>query len=59
MPEQAALVRDLVYRLFTICERQSRAQEALAYNNLIGVWSELTRLTGSESEGETVQSSLF
>jgi len=35
----AEVVRDLAYRLYTICERKGWAQEALAYNMLITSWS--------------------
>ncbi|NLG97281.1 MAG: DUF1156 domain-containing protein [Chloroflexi bacterium] len=31
-------VRDLAYRLYTVCERKGWAQEALAYNMLVVAW---------------------
>lgn len=37
-------VRDLLYRLYTVCERQGWAQEALAYNSLVTVWTRITDL---------------
>jgi len=37
--------RELCYRLYTICERKKRAQEALAYNSLVQSWSEILRLS--------------
>jgi putative DNA methylase len=37
----AEVVRDLAYRLYTICERKGWAQEALAYNMLITSWSDI------------------
>lgn len=37
-------VRELCYRLYTLCERKKRAQEALSYNALAQSWTELTRL---------------
>jgi len=50
--------RELCYRLYTICERKKRAQEALAYNSLVQSWSEILRLSkekasqGDEKHGE-------
>lgn len=35
----ADVVRDLAYRLYTICERKGWAQEAQAYNMLVTSWS--------------------
>ena len=37
----AEVVRELAYRLYTICERKGWAQEALAYNMLITSWSHI------------------
>ncbi len=37
----AECVRDLAYRLYTVCERKNWAQEALAYNSLALSWSEV------------------
>jgi putative DNA methylase len=39
MPARAEAVRALAYRLYTLCERQGWAEEARAYNELIGSWS--------------------
>jgi putative DNA methylase len=39
--------RELAYRLYTLCERKKRAQEALAYNGLVQSWPEITRLARS------------
>lgn len=41
---QAEIARELCYRLYTICERKKRAQEAMAYNALVQSWPEVTRL---------------
>jgi len=38
----AGVVRDLAYRLYTICERKSWAQEALAYNMLVTSWPRIS-----------------
>jgi putative DNA methylase len=37
-------VRDLAYRLYTLCERKGWAQDALGYNSLVVVWSRLKEL---------------
>jgi putative DNA methylase len=34
----------LCYRLYTLCERKKRAQEAMAYNALVQSWPEIVRL---------------
>jgi putative DNA methylase len=36
---KAEAVRQLAYRLYTLCERQRRAEDARAYNELITSWS--------------------
>lgn len=41
---QADMARELAYRLYAICERKKRAQEALAYNALVQSWPEIARL---------------
>lgn len=40
----AETARELAYRLYTICERKKRAQEALSYNALVQSWPEISRL---------------
>ena len=37
-------VKDLCYRLYTLCERKKRAAEALSYNSLVQSWPEISRL---------------
>ncbi len=44
---QAETARELCYRLYTLCERKKRANEAMAYNGLVQSWPEITRLAGS------------
>ncbi|MNJ23096.1 hypothetical protein D3C77_174740 [compost metagenome] len=39
MPDKIAAVNALMYRLYTLCERQGWAEEARAYNELQGAWS--------------------
>lgn len=41
---RAETARELAYRLYTLCERRKRAQEALAYNSLVQSWPEILRL---------------
>jgi putative DNA methylase len=43
---QAEAARELAYRLYNICERRKRAQEAQAYNGLVLSWLEIVRLAG-------------
>ena len=40
-------VRQLAYRLYTVCERKGWAEEAGAYNRLVIAWPELARLSTS------------
>ncbi|SJM93604.1 hypothetical protein CRENPOLYSF2_3430001 [Crenothrix polyspora] len=39
MPERSDAIRQLAYRLYTLCERKGWAEDARAYNELIGAWS--------------------
>ena len=39
MPERSASIRQLAYRLYTLCERKGWAEDARAYNELIGSWT--------------------
>jgi putative DNA methylase len=41
---KAEVARELAYRLYTICERKKRAQEASSYNGLVKSWPEIMRL---------------
>ena len=47
---RADAARELAYRLYVLCERKKRAQEALTYNALVQSWPEIQRLA---SERET------
>jgi putative DNA methylase len=47
---ESETARELCYRLYTLCERKKRANEAMAYNALVQSWPEIARLareTGS------------
>lgn len=39
MPQRAEPVRNLAYRLYTLCERKGWAEDARAYNELITSWT--------------------
>ncbi|MFZ7125120.1 MAG: DUF1156 domain-containing protein [Desulfobacterales bacterium] len=41
---KADTARELAYRLYSLCERKKRAQEALSYNSLVQSWPEIQRL---------------
>jgi putative DNA methylase len=41
---RAETARELAYRLYVVCERKKRAQDALAYNALVQSWPEIARL---------------
>ncbi|MBK8482299.1 MAG: DUF1156 domain-containing protein [Proteobacteria bacterium] len=51
------IARDLAYRLFDVCEKKKRSQEALAYNALVLGWPELARLAREGARGQ--QATLF
>ena len=38
MPDRSEQIRQLAYHLYTVCERKSWAEDARAYNELIGSW---------------------
>jgi putative DNA methylase len=38
MPEKGEYIRQLAYHLYTLCDRKKRAEDARAYNELIGAW---------------------
>ena len=42
------LARMLAHRLYAVCDRQQRPAEALAYNTLVGSWSEIAFLAREE-----------
>jgi len=55
----AETARELAYRLYTLCERKKRAQEALSYNGLVQSWSEITRLARESGKPRAEQGALF
>ena len=38
MPNRSEGIRQLAYRLYTLCERKGWAEDARAYNELIAAW---------------------
>jgi putative DNA methylase len=56
---KAELARELAYRLYTLCERKKRAQEALAYNALVQSWPEIVRLASEKGRAQPQQEALF
>ncbi|MDX2181399.1 MAG: DUF1156 domain-containing protein [Bryobacteraceae bacterium] len=42
--DKAEVARELAYRLYTVCERKKRNQDALSYNALVQSWPEILRL---------------
>jgi putative DNA methylase len=56
MPARAEPMRALAYRLYTLCERKGWAEEARAYNELVGAWSSIEQasadagIVGSQSQ---------
>lgn len=55
---EAEIARELAYRLYTVCERKKRAQEALSYNALVQSWPEITRLARDVAKSQP-QAQLF
>jgi putative DNA methylase len=56
MPERGEPIRQLAYHLYTLCERKKWAEEARAYNELIGSWHAIVSAShevGEKHYGET------
>jgi putative DNA methylase len=53
------MARELAYRLFDICEKRKRSQEALAYNALVLGWPEIARLAREGVRRTDEQAALF
>jgi putative DNA methylase len=56
---KAEVARELCYRLYTLCERKKRAEDALAYNGLVQSWPEIVRLAREVAAHTPVQEELF
>src|SRR5205823_5977781 len=53
------IARDLAYRLFDVCEKKKRSQEAQAYNALVLGWPEIGRLSRTPAKPQVQQAGLF
>jgi putative DNA methylase len=53
------IARDLAYRLFDVCEKKKRSQEAQAYNALVLGWSEIARLARESGGSRGEQAQMF
>jgi putative DNA methylase len=49
MPDKAEPIRQLAYRLYTLCERKGWAEEARIYNELITSWLAISEARTSET----------
>ena len=56
---KAEIARELAYRLYTLCERKKRSQEALSYNGLVQSWPEIMRLSRKSVKPLGPQTKLF
>jgi putative DNA methylase len=56
---RAEAARELAYRLYTICERKKRAQEALSYNAIVQSMPEIIRLARERRKPRADQAGLF
>lgn len=56
---KAEIARELAYRLYTLCERKKRAQEALSYNGLVQSWPEIIRLAREGAKVGRTQAEMF
>ncbi len=56
---KAEAARELCYRLYTLCERKKRAQEALSYNGLVQSWPEIMRLAMEGGKPKAKSGELF
>jgi putative DNA methylase len=52
---QAEAARQLAYRLYTLCERNGRAEDARAYNELITSWTAIEATVAQPAPGELFQ----
>lgn len=50
MPERGENIRQLAYHLYTLCERKKWAEEARAYNELIGSWHAIVAASSESGE---------
>jgi len=56
---KAEPIRQLAYRLYTLCERAGRAEDARAYNELITSWSPIESAAAATPSNAPAQKTLF
>jgi putative DNA methylase len=56
---KAETARELAYRLYSVCERKKRSNEALSYNALVQSFPEITRLAREGIKPQEGQPGLF
>jgi putative DNA methylase len=56
---KAEPIRQLAYRLYTLCERSGRAEDARAYNELITSWSPIESAAAATPSTAPAQKTLF
>ncbi len=56
---KAEAVRQLAYRLYTLCERLGQAEDARAYNELITSWTGIESVANSVPKPADKQMSIF
>jgi putative DNA methylase len=59
MPDKTEQIRQLAYRLYTLCERQGWAEDARAYNELITSWTGIEAAAQIVLQPVPVQGKLF
>jgi putative DNA methylase len=59
LPDKTEAVRQLAYRLYTLCERLSFAEDARAYNELITSWTGIEAAVQRVLQPAPVQGKLF
>lgn len=59
IPGKSEAVRQLAYRLYTLCERQNWAEDARAYNELITSWSGIESSALEVGSKQPLQRGLF
>ena len=48
---QSEAIRQLAYRLYTLCERQGWAEDARAYNELVTSWTGIENAAYAQEQG--------
>lgn len=59
LASKAETARELCYRLYSICERKKRANDAMAYNALVQSWPEIVRLAQQSAQVVSNADDLF